>query len=822
VHVTEHPEPFAAAWRGRWIWWRPPAIRTETATRPVAADPSDDLALFRRTLELDQVPSSAPARLWVDGRCLLSVNGTEVARGPVRSDPRAARYDVVDLAPHLVVGTNVIAIVARHFADATSWWMPVPPTYSLGVGSLVFEALVGDDWVVSDRSWRCAPGEAWTPVPVPGDVACLPLESFDARAHPVGWDRPSFDDGAWGRAVEIASVHTGSHGSASPPTEPFGMLRPPVRTAFPGGEVHDALLVDRRTVAGAAPEADPVRQVLADEAAHAGGGAPDGAPAPDDAPARGAGEPAATTELLAFDLGRIAAGTVLLDVEGAAAGTVVDLAAAEHVGRDGRLVTLGQHAGLRYVAAGEPVERFESFDLIGARHLHVSVRSPEGAAAPTVGLRIHDRHRPRPPGASFACSDPLLEQIYEVGLRTVDLCALDAYVDCPTREQRAWTGDSVVHQMVDLVANPDWSMAIWHPQLATMARSDGMLAMAVASDFAHDDRTFVPDWALHWVRSVHNLYRYVGDPELVGELLPVAERALRWFEAYLGADGLLADVSGWVLLDWSSVYSRGCSSTLNALWARALEDLAEMSRWVGNAGTAAWAERRLEGVRRGFEAFWDEGRGTYVDHLVGGVAQRAAAQHGSAAALAAGLVPADRIDRVVARITDRRRLIRHSWVMDPVTPDGDSSGYVHLVTGYPPPTWDVEEQVVEAEPFFRYVVHDGLARAGRADLIADLCRDWRAFLDVGETTWPECWQGGTRCHGWSSTPTRDLIVHVLGISPAAPGYAAVRIRPSLGGLEWARATVPTPHGPITVEARADGSLDVDSPVPVVEGDGPIG
>ena len=60
----------------------------------------------------------------------------------------------------------------------------------------------------------------------------------------------------------------------------------------------------------------------------------------------------------------------------------------------------------------------------------------------------------------------------------MSLNSVDAYTDCPTREQRAWTGDSVVHQMVDLVTNPDWSMARWHPQLAAAARVDGMLAMA--------------------------------------------------------------------------------------------------------------------------------------------------------------------------------------------------------------------------------------------------------------------------------------------------------------------------------------------------------
>ena len=133
--------------------------------------------------------------------------------------------------------------------------------------------------------------------------------------------------------------------------------------------------------------------------------------------------------------------------------------------------------------------------------------------------------------------------------------------------------------------------------------------------------------------------------------------------------------------------------------------------------------------------------------------------------------------------------------MYPVTADRRLDRFIHMVLGYPEPDWDAERRWSRPQPFFRYVLHDGLARAGRADLIAELCRDWQVFLEAGESTWPECWTGGTRCHGWSSTPTRDLIVHTLGITPAEPGYASVRVAPRLGGLEWARATVPTPHGP---------------------------
>ncbi|MGI9642739.1 MAG: family 78 glycoside hydrolase catalytic domain [Acidimicrobiia bacterium] len=805
--LEPHPPPFATRWRARWIWDHQPAIVPASATRPVLADPTDHVALLRRGLELSEVPESAPCRIWADGRYLLRVNGVELARGPVRSNPRSARYDVVDLAPALVRGTNVIAIVARHYGRATSWWIPTPPTYSLGGGGIVFECLVGENWLVSDGEWRAIHGNAWTPVEVPGDVACLPMESFDARDHPHGWDEPGFDASRWPGAVEITPFHTGADGDPHPPSDPFGVIGPPVRKGFPDGATHRGNPVSSRTVTGVSMGSDPVRQVAADEASGSGLPDPSGTEPAPRIPDAGDG----SASLQCFDLGRVAAGTMELEVSGATPGTTIDVAAAEHVDEEGRLVFLGQHAGARYICAGRDEERFESFDPVGARHLHVSVRGK----VKNLSVAVRDRHRPRPAGASFSCSDPLLEQIHQIGLRTVDLSAPDAYIDCPTREQRAWTGDSVVHQMVDLVSNPDWSMPRWHPRLAAAPRADRMLPMAAASDFAQEDRMFVPDWSLHWVRSVHNLYRYTGDRELVAELLPVAAGTLRWFERYLEQDGLLHDVTGWVLLDWASVYSGGCSSTLNALWARALEDLADMARWLGDVGTAQWAMNRRGAVYDAFEAFWDESRSVYVDHTTDGRQQRAAAQHGGAAALAAGLVPPERIDAVVGRLTDPQGLLRHSWVMDTVTREGDSSGFVHLMTGYPEPEWDVESEMVECEPFFRYVLHDGLARAGRADLIAGLCRDWKVFLDAGETTWPECWVGGTRCHGWSSTPTRDLVVHTLGIQPAEPGYASVRVAPALGELEWARATVPSPHGPISVEAHADGRVEVDSPVPFI-------
>ncbi|MFT4210794.1 MAG: hypothetical protein QM626_02895 [Microbacterium sp.] len=212
----------------------------------------------------------------------------------------------------------------------------------------------------------------------------------------------------------------------------------------------------------------------------------------------------------------------------------------------------------------------------------------------------------------------------------------------------------------------------------------------------------------------------------------------------------------------------------------------------------------------GYEAFWDERRGTYVDHVVGGGRQAAASQLAGALAVASGLAPADRVARIVAWIGDRRRHVVRSWI-------GGHGGYdtakiLDQLRGVQTVDWDADREVVVAEPFAASIVHDAYAAAGRPDLIVASMRRWSEFLVDGYDTFGECWGWGTPVHGWSATPTRDLIAFVLGVTPAEPGFTRARIAPAYGVLARFEGTAPTPHGWITVTVTGD-DVEVDSPVP---------
>ena len=237
-----------------------------------------------------------------------------------------------------------------------------------------------------------------------------------------------------------------------------------------------------------------------------------------------------------------------------------------------------------------------------------------------------------------------------------------------------------------------------------------------------------------------------------------------------------------------------------------------MAAWLDEKGSQRWAEGLYKKVHTGFEIFWDERRGSYVDHIVNGEQRPEMSQLAGALAIVSGLAPRERWARIVDLITDPERLVVRSWTGD----DGDyaEEKMAKQFQGIYTTDWDAKNEIVIAEPFMSYVVHDAVALAEMADRLPELYRRWSEFLVDGYDTIGECWGWGTHVHGWSCTPTRDMMFYTLGVTPAEPGYAKARIAPRLGALAWAKGTLPTPHGLITVSVDAE-TLTVDSPIPVI-------
>ena len=803
VTAADFPE---IRWRGHWIWAEPPpAGRSPFGSGTDAGPRPEARAFFRKTFALAQVPARVPARITADSRYLLFVNGQEAYRGPIRGQPRRLTYDMLDLAPYLKPGENTVAILVVYYGKPRSFWMPAAANASLGRnGVVVFEAntfeVSDDGWLVSDASWKALKSDAWSedwknPAemhPLFGDA--IPTEVVDASRLPFGWEQPGFDDRGWGSAHVIPARGIGSAGRSQPPTDPYGPLHPrPIGKL--GGDLRAPAAVRAEYLAGQinTPSGDPVKRLQATLDLAVTGPAGDRLPLALDVPADGCVR-------IMLDMGGIVMGQAQFEIE-APAGTVLDISYTEDPLAPPRGPFDGMHSGTRYVARGAH-DRFKLYDALGFRYAYILAHGVTGPVT-LRSFAVQEDLYPWQPGAEFACSEDQLNRIFRAGIRTVQLNARDAFTDCPTREQQAWVGDSVVHQMVSLVTNTDWRLAWQYLNLSNSPRYDGILPMTVVGPSEAAGGVTIPDWSLHWVHGVYNLYRFLGDKAAVKAYMPSVERVLRWYLPFQNSQGLLQDLVEWNLVDWSAVSNDGVTAIITALWARGLAEFAEMAGWLEEKGSQRWAAGVYAQAQAGFEAFWDEARGSYVDHIVDGERRPEMSQLGGACAVVSGLAPRERWDRIIATITDPAEVVIYTWQMagGPLAQNRK-------------PGWDVQTQLVRAEPFMSYVVHDAVALAGQAERLLDLYPDWSQFLKDGYDTIGEDWRHGTHVHGWSCTPTKDMVFYTLGVTPAEPGYTVARIAPRLGRLAWAAGKVPTPHGLIGVRAEP-GRVEIDSPVPVV-------
>lgn len=445
--------------------------------------------------------------------------------------------------------------------------------------------------------------------------------------------------------------------------------------------------------------------------------------------------------------------------------------------------TTNDHATRDYLIPVASLSSNESPES-GFRFAYIELEAPNTAVelrAVTATLIVRDVEYI----GSFASSDPMLGEIYDTAAYTVHLNMQRYLWDGIKRDRLVWAGD----MNTEIAAI-----------LAVFGGSSDVVRRSL--DFARDvtpageAMNTIRSYTLWWIIAHYDWYMGTGDHDYLMQQKEYLKELLPRYFAYIGEDGR-ETMGGY--FDWPT-QGEGNEARSHAgkqgLFKLAMMAAAEILRYLGES------EMSEECTRRALQL------SAHSPDPMG---------YKQAAAMLA-----------LANIGDTAALTEN--VILPGGAEGLSS-------------------------FLGYYTISAAAEAGRTDAALDMIRGyWGGMLKMGATTfwedfdvrWMEnahridtlpvvgmkdihgdygafCYKNfrHSLCHGWASGPAPFLAKYVLGVRSFAPGMRAVRFAPDLGGLSWARGSVPTPHGVITVElergknGRTLGKIDAPDGVDVI-------
>ena len=713
---------------------------------------------FRKTFDLDKVPSRFTVHVSADNRYKLYVNGRFVSLGPVRCDVLNWNYETVNLAPWLREGKNVIAAVVWNFDKNR-------PVAQMSFGRTEF-LLQGDteaeSVVNTDNSWVCMKNGAYSPQPysVRGYFAAGNGERVDAAQYPWGWESPDYDDSLWRNAVN------GSNAAAKGGCNYYG--RQMVPSPIPSSEL------------------TPIRFARVCDS--------EGVDVPQEFP-RSAAEiriPAHSNVRLLLDNGTLTTGYPRIRF-GAGRGAEIKITYAEALydgngswGKGDRNVTEGKSM-VGYsdciVADGGAERCFMPLWWRTWRYIALDIKTEDQPLTLYDADGVFSAYPFERQSSFSAAGGDELSRMLDIGWRTARLCANETYMDCPYYEQLQYFGDTRIQTLVTMYNTRDRYMvrnALEHGRRSITA--DGVtLGRYPANIFQ-----FIPSFAIWWIGTAYDYMMYRGDEAYLKTLLPAFRSVMSWYENFLGEDYSLHGVPYWFFIDWSdglpmgqpSSDESGASAYYDAVYLLGLDYAANLERALGSETLADRYEKTAESVRKNFyDRYWDVERGLFADDS----RHKTFSQHVNSMAVLAGAVSGEQAREVMRKVIDG-------------------------------------EDMIIATIYFRYYVNQAMACAGLGDMLLDCLGPWRDQMSVGLTTWAEMPEP-TRsdCHAWSASPNIEFFRILLGISSDAPAFKKVRIAPSLCGLEEVSGSIPHPAGDVSVSYKEDGRGRLTATVSLPDG-----
>lgn len=698
--------------------------------------------VFTKKFNIQETPDQTIIDIFADSRYILWVNGRYVMRGPCRFNPVSPEYDVADITRYLKKGDNRISVLVHNYGDKTNGRI-MRNTPGLGV----VLSRNGQVLLTTDSTWRYHDVVRYLPV---GESWSSIPDYVDARIDDEPWTKNDFDDTTWRQASGISGTHWGE----------FNARRMPMLT--------EQVVTTCRTM-------------------------PDGTPL-----ARKFPITLQQGENIILDLGEMAMVYPEIWVE-APENSKFTLGYALRFKEDKPQESFG---GESIFITRNGKQHFMGTDQWGCRY--VTLTCKEGSMR-IDSLKMTDRRYPFIRKGSFTCNNPILNEVWKMGVKTVEVTCDDAY-GSDVRERNEWVQDAskpsfhTTRVSLSSLKNGKTDTGLLRSMLRHAAQAqlaDGSLTGTFPTDRgARDCHYIIEDYACQFMEALEYDYDVTGDEEFVTELWPVVERQMNLFINRITPDGLLY-AREFTSFDNPLAYITCQGATLNAYFYGALKASAKLAGILKQTDRAAYYDRIAAALYEGYQqVLWNEQEKAY-NAGVDGDQLYLPSVHAQSLALYYGLVPQDKqatvmewflryyknpgAKQVVNNTKSHEMLRAHCGIEMPIE-------FFWVLGAF-------YKQDVEA--LDREAIHEVARRwHNMVSLQQDAGTLSESFVDH------EGKGSHESCHNYGATPVYYLSSYVLGVRTEG-SFAAKKliIEPRLGDLQHASGEVITDFGPVKVDWR---------------------
>ena len=153
---------------------------------------------------------------------------------------------------------------------------------------------------------------------------------------------------------------------------------------------------------------------------------------------------------------------------------------------------------------------------------------PPTSPSPLTACLWHETRYPLEARSPFQSDDARLDKVFALGVRALQMCAHETYMDCPFYEQMLYAGDGRLECLVTYALTEDDRLPRKVLQLFDWSRLPEGLTQ---SRYPSRIRQMIPPFSLWWVAMVSDYLLWRGDPAFVRSLLPGVRAVLDAFTA---------------------------------------------------------------------------------------------------------------------------------------------------------------------------------------------------------------------------------------------------------------------------------------------------